>query len=319
MTTARILVFPAAHRAKTPPLTSYVDDWRDYIAITQRPRGVAKYVGTLGQFLAWLGEDATMDDLTATAVERYAAERCAAGRAGSTVINDLAVIRRFCCWAVRQGLRIDDPTVGLERPRKADPLPDPLDATEVKRLLATVATPPEGLTPVQRRRWTRDALAVAFLVYTGARSAEAAGTFWRDIDLDARIYTVPAGCAKGGQGRRIPIVPQLAVLLAAVPADARQPDRPLIPIAHGTRAGLVPIHYRTMEHLCGRWLKQLGFTLHAHQLRHTFATHLLWNDADLRAIQTLLGHASIATTERYTKVDDRHKRAAMAKLPDFSA
>jgi site-specific recombinase XerD len=314
--TARILELPNVR--KLPLVTSYVDEWEQHIAIRQRPRGVTKYVRTIRQFFAWLGDEATMADVTEETVEAYAAERCTTC-AGSTVINDLAVIKKFSRWAIRKRLRSDDPTAGIERPAKNQPLPVPLSEEEVKRLLRAIASPPPHLSFPRLRRWERDARCVAFLLYTGARSAEAAGTLWKHIDLIGGVYTVPAEHAKGGQGRRIPIVPPLRKILEAVPFPQQAPHLPLLPLSCGPRAGIDPISYRTMEHVCGRWLRKLGFTIHAHQLRHTFATHLLWNDADLRAIQEMLGHKSIATTQIYTLVDDRHKRAAMERYPDFGS
>lgn len=312
--TARVLVFPAQRPAT--PVQTYVADWCAEIAIDQRARGAVKYEQTLRAFLRWLGDDAPMAAINRRSVLAYIAERRQAGRAGSTLINDLAVIRSFCAWAIRAGLRTDDATAGIKRPKKALPHPKPIEAHEVRRLMVAIAAVPDGVLPLCQRRWRRDRLAVALMLYAGLRVAEAAALHWRDVDLAARVLTVPDGAAKGGVGRRVPLVDRLAAMLDEVPPSARGADAPLLPAVCGKRAGQA-LHYRTMEHICGRWLKRLGFTLHAHQLRHTFATHLLWHDADLRAIQELLGHKSIATTERYLAVDDRHRRASIEKLPDF--
>jgi integrase/recombinase XerC len=77
-----------------------------------------------------------------------------------------------------------------------------------------------------------------------------------------------------------------------------------------------PISYKTVPHAFDRWLSGEGLHISAHQLRHTFATQLLWAGADLRTIQRLMGHASLATTERYLSVEMEQKKQAVSLLPD---
>jgi site-specific recombinase XerD len=296
-----------------------VEGYRKYISAEQRPRGVTEYVRKIGIVLRWLGDGATMADLDRAAVVRWKEERGAQGRAGSTIISDLAVIRSFCVYGIVRELRIDDPTAGLKRPKAADPDPNPLEEHEVLQLMAAIATMPDGLSVQAQRRWQRNRRAIALLLYAGLRISEAASARWGiTIKLEANVIQIRN--SKNGKDRRIPIVPRLRAILEEVPAEERAWGMPVLPANCASQKGTPTcMSRRTMDHVCGRWIKRLDlpFSLYAHQLRDTFATHLLWNDADLRSIQELLGHAQLITTERYAKVDDRRKRSAMDRFPDF--
>lgn len=294
------------------PIADLIPWWEKSLrAKKRRPRGVDKYVRTMRKIAAALGEGAGQAALTRQAMERYL--ELLHDRAGSTLINDLAVVRSFAIWCIGRDLRLDDPTAGIERPRKAQPMPTPLYADEIAQLLARVAREQHGLTDIQAWYWERNRRAVALMLYAGLRSAEVAALEWgRHIKLAAKSIEVRGG--KNNKDRLIPIHARLLAVLLEVPPEERAHGQPVC----GTRAGR-PMSYRTMEHLCGRWLRGLGISIHAHQLRHSFASHLLWNGADLRTIQTLLGHEQIGTTERYLKVDQRSTRQAMNSLPDFGA
>jgi integrase/recombinase XerC len=309
---------PPAPFRLAPPLADYTESWRAWLASkNRRPRGIAKYARTLAQFLAFLGSTPTVADLHRPAVVTYAATRAALGRAGSTLINDLAVIRKFALYLIELGVLAVDPTAGIERPTKALPLPRPLSETTLRALMARIAETPPDLSPLRQRCWGRNRLGVALMLYGGLRIAEAAALHrGRDVQLAEQVLVVPAGAAKGGQARRVPIVPQLERHLAGVAEAERAPGLPVLPVLIGPRTGQALSH-RSLEHVADRWLRGLGFDLHCHQLRHSFASHMLWRGADLRGIQELLGHKSIATTERYLLVDDQHKLRAAGRLPDF--
>jgi integrase/recombinase XerD len=99
--------------------------------------------------------------------------------------------------------------------------------------------------------------------------------------------------------------------LQLVPKAERQPDRTVICKSDGS-----PLSRRSIEHICDRWLRRLGFDVHAHRFRHSFATQMMRKGANIRTIQELLGHADLKTTERYLMVDVEDKRRAVDVLPD---
>lgn len=292
------------------PLLEMIDDYQSHLrARARRPRGIDKYIRTIRKIMLWIGPAARMADLNADVVRQYAEALGEHGCAGATIINDLAVIRSFCRWAVQRGLRSDDPTLGVDRPAKAKPNPSPLYADEITQLFA-VMQEPDDLTDRQRWHWRRNKRAVMLMLYAGLRSAEVAALRWSQVKIPAKVIEVRGG--KNGKDRVVPIHPCLLANLLEVPPDDRRPGLAVAGKEDGST-----MSYRTMEHVCGRWLKKLGLVLHAHQLRHSFASHLLWNGADLLIIQSLLGHEDLNTTRCYTKVDHRQTREAVNMLPTF--
>lgn len=295
------------------PLVDLLPRYEAHLRSRRQPRGAEKYLRTLRKILAWLGPTSAQADLTRRRVMEYVDAQGEAGRAGSTIINDLAVVRSFALWCVDLDLRIDDPTVGIERPRKAKPMPNPLYEDEVEQLIQAMWSAREGLTDIEAWYWERNRRAVMLMFYAGLRSSEVAGLRWRHVKLSAKILEVRGG--KNNKDRSVPIVSRLLAVLLEVPPEERQSHMAVC----GERGTGKPLSYRTMEHVCGRWLKKMGVHIHAHRLRHSFASHLLWNDVDLRQIQKLLGHEQLSTTEHYTLVDDRAMRKAINRLPDFGA
>jgi integrase/recombinase XerD len=145
------------------------------------------------------------------------------------------------------------------------------------------------------------------MLYAGLRLSEAANVMWADIDLGTGVLMVQNG--KGGKWRMIPIHERLRTILELVPPDER----------HGAVAGKkdgTALHYTSLPHIFDRTIPDaVGLDITAHQLRHTFATRLLWAGANIREIQYLLGHKSLATTERYLALEIDQKRAAIDRLP----
>jgi integrase/recombinase XerD len=146
-------------------------------------------------------------------VQRYKEELGKRGCAGSTVINALAAIRDFSVWALFEGYRYDDPTLGIKRP----PKPNPLYADEVALLMAAIEhdPPPEGSRAYWY--WQRNRLAVLLFLYTGLRLSELAALRWSDLHLRAGVLDVRAEAAKNGAERSVPIPNFLRVELEAVP------------------------------------------------------------------------------------------------------
>jgi len=127
------------------------------------------------------------------------------------------------------------------------------------------------------------------------------------IDLD--VLTLTVRNAKRGKFRVIPLHDRPVTALKMVPEHEWRGA------VCGRADGKVR-SYKSLPHIFDRWLKAAGLEISAHQLRHTFATRMLWNGANLREIQRLLGHASLATTERYLAMEIEQKRKAVDTLPD---
>ncbi len=262
---------------------------------------VAAYERDLIGYVTWLGRRGrSVLDVPSDVVVEFVAERRAGESAPSTVARQLAAIRMLHRHLAVEQVRPDDPTTDLDGLRVPAGLPKPLTEAEVTSLLDAVV----GAGPLERR----DRALLELLYATGARISEVVGLSMGDIDFDAglvRLY---------GKGAKERIVPFGG-------AAGRALDEWFV--ADG-RAALVPTRWRRrgdaeavfLNRRGGRltrqaaWLvvrkygERAGITspLSPHVLRHSCATHLLDHGADLRVVQELLGHASISTTQVYTRV-----------------
>lgn len=310
-----IIPFPHARSRAARPLPTLprlVDLLPSYEsslhAAKRRPRGVRLYLWLARRLIRSLPPDATPRDLSTAALRRYQAQlgaRCAA----STVAGALYGARRLCLFLQREGFLHSDPTEALEWPRVPSRVPDrPTDAA-VRALLAACRTCPAGAGVAARWRHQRNARAVALMLFAGLRIAETAAVRWRDLDLIARVLVVRSEAAKGGHERVIPINDALLAVLLAVPECERADDAGVIPV----RPGGPPMKYKGLERVFDRW-GPVKDRVHAHQLRHAFATRLHRSGVPVRTIQALLGHKSLETTQRYLGVDPGDAAAAVAVL-----
>jgi integrase/recombinase XerC len=214
----------------------------------------------------------------------------------------LSTLRSFFRWACREGHIEKNPARGLPQPRVARTLPRALTLADTEQLLDTAD---EGNLP------EREVALFELLYATGLRVSEAAGLDLADLDLESRLVRV---MGKGSRERIVPFGDSAAEALrgylpvrSALTARSRHnnddnddEDEPLFVNARGGR-----LTTRSMARLLKRRLRAAGLPtgISPHALRHTFATHLLQAGADLRAIQELLGHASLSTTQKYTHLD----------------
>jgi len=214
--------------------------------------------------------------------------------APSTVARKVSALRQFYGFLVDEGLREDDPSPALPRPATRRPLPRVLDHGEVEALFRRAEEEASGDEPLAVRQ-----LALLELLYgSGLRASELVSLPLAAVPRDAPFLTVSG---KGGQARMVPVGGRarqaLSRWLALRPAGGRY----LFPSrggAHLTRVRL----FQVLKALAAR----AGLApekVSPHVLRHAFATHLLEGGADLRVLQSLLGHADIATTQIYTHVD----------------
>lgn len=271
-----------------------------------RPRTIATYEKALRGFVAALGDEPSVIDITADSIGRYQIARST--KAPATIAKDLSAIRSYCRWCVRAKLRTDDPTLDLEWPKKIEPIPRALKARELRQLEAILAAPLPLLNTKARHVQSRHKRAILLMLYCGLRSSEVPALDWRDVDLDEETLIVRDG--KGGKDRALPLHARVLENLSLTP-EAKQ-----IGAVVGHLDGR-PISPTSMPHIFSdRYLGGLGLHISAHMLRHTFAVQLLRGGADIRQIQTLLGHASLETTQRYLALDFDDKKRAIAKLPD---
>ena len=210
------------------------------------------------------------------------------------VYSFLAGLRRqFLC---RDGHLDADPTLAVETGKLAQRLPTTLSLPEIERLMTA---PPEG-TPAG----LRDRAMLETMYGSGLRVSELMALKCDDVDLRARLVR-PFG--KGGKERQVPLGDGAHDTLTAYLASARPlllAKKPPTPFLFVTRQG-GPMTRRHFLVLVKAYAREAGIarTISPHVLRHSFATHLLSGGADLRAIQEMLGHASVQTTQRYTRVD----------------
>jgi integrase/recombinase XerD len=219
--------------------------------------------------------------------------------APASIARRIAAVRGFHRFLVTEGLAATDPTVLLDSPRRRASLPKALTVEEILRLLEA----PDPGTPEGRR----DRALLEFLYATGARVTEAVGLDQLDLDLEEGTARVTG---KGDKQRLVPVGgPACRALLAYLP------DR-LAWRRAGRDSGAVFLNQRggrlTRQGVWGivrRYALRAGLDAEAvspHVLRHSAATHMVEGGADLRTVQELLGHASISTTQVYTRVSPRH-------------
>jgi len=306
-------------------------DAEDFLVHLQVEKGrspltLEAYRRDLGRYVAFLDgrSQRTPADASAQDVSDYAVSLRASGLAASSSTRMLVAVRTLHRWLVAEGRRDDDPTRGLESQRLPEPLPKALSEEQIMALLDTVdaavtaaraaaVTLPDDA--AARRRLAaerafalRDRALLETLYGTGARVSEVCGLRFGDVDLDGKLMRV---LGKRSKERVVPL--------------GRHAVRTLAEWLDDGRADLSPRHWRSRDDADavflgskgsrltrqGAWLvlskrsAEAGLAtaqLSPHVLRHSCATHLLDHGADIRSVQELLGHASVSTTQRYTKV-----------------
>ncbi|MHA7818083.1 MAG: tyrosine recombinase [Erythrobacter sp.] len=233
-------------------------------------------------------------DASRTAVARLAGEWSAL--APSTVARKASALRQFFGFAVDEGWREDDPSGALPNPRTRRPLPKVISHQEVETLLERAELEAASGKPNVVRQ-----LALLEMLYgSGLRATELVSLPLSAVPRDAPLITV---MGKGGQARMVPVSDRareaLSAWLELRPTDP--PSRFLFPSRKGKHLTRVRLFQLLKELAARAGLDPADISPHV--LRHAFATHLLEGGADLRVLQTLLGHADIATTQIYTHID----------------
>ena len=267
------------------------------------PKTIEAYRRDVLQFLEFLaghlGGAPSLKDLAALApadVRAFMASRRADGVGSRSLMRMLAGTRAFARFLERNGKGKVGALAAVRAPKMPKTLPRPLTAASAKRVAHPDIAAGDGREP-----WlhARDAAVLALLYGSGLRISEALGLKPVDLGDDGAITVT----GKGRKQRMVPILPQVGKLIAdyvaLCPYDL--PDDG--PLFVGAKGG--PLAARLIQLAMARLRGALGLpeTATPHALRHSFATHLLAGGGDLRSIQELLGHASLATTQIYTEVD----------------
>lgn len=272
------------------------------------------YLGDLRSLMAHAAaEGATrIQDLDLGTLRRWLGVQSQSGAARATLSRRAATVRTFTAWALREDRIAADPALRLKAPRREKSLPGVLHSSQLTRLLADMEEAAADGTPLA----VRNRAIVELLYATGVRVGELAGLDIDDLDPDRRTLRV---LGKGNKERTVPygVPAALAVddwLRRGRPALAKDTSGPALFLgARGSR-----VDQRQVRELVNRLFEALGDTSASgpHALRHSAATHLLDGGADLRAVQEILGHSSLATTQIYTHVSvDRLRKSYQQAHP----
>ena len=304
------------------------DAWRfpEFLAslTSLAPATVQAYRADLDGFSVWVERSGISDPsaIDRRALRRYLANLTTRGYRSSSISRKATTLRRYFRWLERVGAISSDPTVALSAPSGPRRLPKVLSEPEIDRLL----TPPPAADPddpVTAAVTLRDTCLVELLYGSGLRAAELCGVRLGDLSDDDRRLRV---WGKGAKQRDVPVDEPSRDALDAWRSRGREVLRLLTPdgVAPVGSARDDPLFLnRRGRKLTPRDLRRVidaraARPTHPHELRHTFATHLLEGGADLRVVQELLGHADLSTTQLYTHVtrdrlrqvfDSAHPRA----------
>lgn len=288
-----------------------LDRYSAYLEIEQRVsvHTLRNYRSDLEQFFDFVAQPTDGAEPQPLAVERITHHviraflaRLHRERSRSSIARKLSALKSFFRFLVRESVITHDPAGQIHAPKQDKPLPTYLSVDDMFRLLnAPAADTPAGL---------RDRAILEVLYSGGLRVSELAGLDWPDLDADLSVLRVE------GKGRKERMVPIGRAALDALhryrmeipallnPDPGAEPRRPTSAAVFLNRRG-GRLTTRSVARLIEGYARQCGLAdrISPHALRHSFATHLLDAGADLRAIQELLGHASLSTTQKYTHVN----------------
>ena len=287
--------------------TEYLDQFIQVLRSERyySPHTCSNYRRDLDRFQAFLGGLGIEDwkRVSYNDVGAYAARRFRQGRKSRTIARELSSIRSFFQYLIKHGVIAKNPAQDVAAPRADKPLPKTCDAEALERLFQV----DDKADPLLLRD-----VAMFELVYSsGLRLAELTGLDLDDIDFGERLLVVTG---KGNKTRQLPVGSKAIDALERwlrIRADyCRGGAEPALFVSQrGKRISARSVQSR-LERLIRR--QALAQHLSPHMLRHSFATHMLESSSDLRAVQELLGHANIATTQVYTHLDFQH----LAKVYD---
>jgi integrase/recombinase XerD len=277
---------------------------------------LAAYERDLSDYAAFLAargrspSDAGPDDVRA-----HLADLADRGFKASSAARKLSAVRQLHKFLYADGFRGDDPTASLEGPRRGRPLPKTLRVEELEALIAAAADPGPEPSPRAKLRAARLVCLLELAYGAGLRVSELVGLPRAAARPGASVLAIKG---KGGRERLAPLTPvakqAMTAYLAALGEAGKEADGPWLFPAGGESGHVTrQVFARDLKEAAAR----AGLSadrISPHVLRHAFASHLVQNGADLRAVQQMLGHADIATTQIYTHVLDERARAMVRDL-----
>ncbi|GGH31397.1 tyrosine recombinase XerC [Alsobacter metallidurans] len=288
--------------------------WTRHLASERRlsPKTLEAYERDMRQFVAFLAERAGLPAgiaevkrLRPADIRTFMAARRAEGVGSRSLMRALASIRSGLRFLEREGLVDASALSAIRGPKLQKSLPKPLSAPNARRLSDADLRAGED-----RETWVlvRDAAVLALLYGCGLRISEALGLKRSEAPVGGQDIVTVTG--KGGKTRMVPVIPAVSAAIAEYLELCPYTLAPGEPLFRGQKGG--PLSPRIIQLAMERLRGALGLsdTATPHALRHSFATHLLARGGDLRAIQDLLGHASLSTTQIYTEVDTSRLLAA---------
>lgn len=283
-------------------LHRWIDVYLDHLRVERSlaANTLEAYARDLGALAARLPDGADARDVDALVISELLAHNVKTGFGARSSARQLSALRGFFRFLVKERAIGADPTTLVERPRLGRRLPKVLSFDDVDRLLAQP--------PTDTDRGIRDRAMLNLMYASGLRVSELCGLKLGDLDTQTGLVRA---YGKGGKRRLVPVGEVALDAVSTYLRDVRSKRTTASPALFLSPRG----GYLTRQgfwKLLKRYARAAGIAapLSPHKLRHSFATHLLRGGADLRAVQAMLGHADLATTEIYTHVAQDHIRAA---------
>lgn len=286
----------------TPKLQALVVRWLDDVKNLRRlsPHTLAAYAADMHSLLQFMvahgGKIPCLDDMFSLSLMDWRAwlASLSASNGARSRMRRLAGVRHFFKWAEVKGYGKNPHLSYLKNPRVDKTLPRPITPDAATAMLHMAGQ--------QKNPWqhARDQLLLLLLYGAGLRISEALGLCWRDVVGQSQLVIV----GKGNKPRMVPLLPALQQAVSDFYQAQPATPQAMAPVFKGARGE--KLHAGVVQRLVRQWRRQLGLpdSVTPHALRHSFATHLLASGADLRSLQELLGHASLSTTQVYTKIED---------------
>lgn len=275
-----------------------LERWHHHLAVTLRrsPHTVRAYLATASRWLDATGAGgwAAIAGLDSSALRAQLASRRTDGIGNVSAARELSALKAFVAFARQQAGHADAAPPRLRGPRVKKGLPRPVTPDEAVNVV-------EAVREFSAEDWigSRDRAVLLLMYGAGLRIAEALSLKGADLPLGATLVVT----GKGNKQRVVPILPVVQAAVADYAARCPWPLIPGDPLFRGAKGG--PLSQGMVQKAMARARAALGLpaTATPHALRHSFATHLLGAGADLRSLQELLGHASLGSTQIYTRVD----------------